>query len=136
LYRLPAADAPGFTSARKGIIARSICYVFSTYFLIGQGGNDGWRPLDDSTGCKYYASIQDQLIDMAVENPIGELEQLNSIVLFFTHAWTNPLIHRPRLLRENTDYRDLLTLRLKGDTETGGAIAEALRGVIAGLPGS
>eukprot|EP00966_Prymnesium_polylepis_P224371 5190085-Prymnesium_polylepis.2 len=73
---------------------------------------------------------------MAVENPIGELEQLSSLLLYYLCAWTNPLVHRPRLLRENTVYLDLLTLRLKGDTETGGAIAEALRGVIAGLPGS
>ena len=136
LYRLPAADAPGFTDPRKGIIARCICYAFTTYLLIGQGGNDGWRPLDDSTGCRYYASISDELIDMAADQPVGELEQLNALVLFYMHAWTNPLVLRPGMLRENAEYKDLLLLRLKGDTEAGGAVAEALRGVIAGLPGS
>ena len=135
LYRHPAADAPGFTLARKGIVARCICYAFSTYLLVGQGGNDGWRPLDDSTGCRYYHSIENELVDLATTQPVGELELLNAIVLFAMHSWSNPLVLRPTLLRDYDEYRNLLRLRLKGDTEAGGAVASALRGVIAGLPG-
>ena len=134
LYSVPATDVLGFTLARKGIVARCICYAFSTYFLVGQGGNDGWIPLGDRTGCRYYHSIEHELINLAIQQPVGELECLNAVVLFAMHSWCNPLAFRPALLNERDNYRDLLRLRLSGETVVGVAVASALSSVIEGLP--
>jgi len=110
--------------------------------LPGEGGNDGWKSFDASTGCKYYATLideentdpnhRDDTLLRLTETPVRELELINSLVLFYVTGWMNPFISNPQLIRD-TRFRGLLKKRLRGDTNVPGALASALGGLIVGF---
>jgi len=110
--------------------------------LVGEGGNDGWKSFDASTGCKYYATLvdeenpdsnqRDDTLLRLTEAPVRDLELINSLVLFYVTGWINPFISNTQLIRD-TRFRELLKKRLRGETRVPGALAGALSGLIVGF---
>ena len=117
-------------------------YAFLNYFMVGEGGSNGWSSVDSSTGSSYYKSIADLLLELSQE-PVQEQERLNALVLWDRVAkWNNPLCLAARaLIGEGGDadplasrYRALFRKRVAGQTRVPEAVATALKGSILGLP--
>ena len=131
---------PVFTDDRKAIVARRIIYSFLTYFMVAEGGYSGWTPIDSPTGCTYYSSIFATLLRLATSRQSTDLERRNMFVCWFkvtSCQWHNPLILRANGVNSILGttsrnplakrYRDLLLLRLSGNSKVPVAMAQALK---------
>eukprot|EP00966_Prymnesium_polylepis_P284833 6580779-Prymnesium_polylepis.1 len=89
LYRVSEKDWSFFTDDRKSVLARCIAYSFYCYALVSEGGSDGWKAFDETTGCKYFAKLvnEDTLVESErndtllrlVDTPVRDLESTNAL---------------------------------------------------------
>ena len=65
--------------------------------LLTQGGKSYGRRLGPSF---QNGTVPQWLVRTQLEQAVGEMELMNSLVLFYVHGWLNPFIAQPALIQD------------------------------------